>query len=151
MTTLFAATLVLHVVLGLVGVIASFMTTYGLIKSEPKIPFIKKASITAFLAYVLSWLSAGYYYWFYYGANVKPVILEGSYPWAHLVFMEAKEHVFLFLPFATLALAVLIILAGDRLASDGALRKQSALLSLMITILAIIVTLSGVLITGGAR
>ena len=65
--------------------------------------------------------------------------------------MEAKEHVFLLLPFATLCIALVLWFTADELATDGVLKKKIMLLSLIITIIAIIITLSGILITGGAR
>jgi hypothetical protein len=151
MSTLFASLLTTHVVLGLIGVIASFMVTFMLLKDELAVSTLKKASLTAFLAYIISWLSGGWYYWKYYGTVVKPVIMKGNYTWAHSVFMEAKEHVFLFLPFVTLCLMLIIWCAPNALATNSQLKKRTFFLSLMITILAIVVTLSGVLITGGAR
>lgn len=151
MTTTFAAMLILHVLLGLTGVILSFMVTYSLLKTEVRVRFVRCLSTSAFIAYVLSWLSGGYYYWFYYGAKVKPVIMGGSYKWAHLVFTESKEHVFLFLPFVSLVLAVLLYAYGNELAVDADLKKRTFRFSLAITVVAIIVTLSGILITGGAR
>ncbi len=151
MSTLFVILLSAHVVLGLVGVIASFAVTFMLLKRELPIASMKCASISAFLAYLLSWLAGGWYYWKYYGTAVKPAIMGGDFKWAHLIFMEAKEHVFLFLPFATACLALIIWLGHDKLTTDPVFKTRTMFLALMITILAIIVTLSGVLITGGAR
>lgn len=151
MTTLFATMLILHVLLGLTGVILSFMVTYSLLKSEINLRFTRCTAFSAFLMYVLSWLSGGYYYWFYYGSKVKPVIMGGAYKWAHLVFTESKEHVFLFLPFVSLTLALALYAYGNELSTDSDLKKRMFRFSLAITIVAIIVTLSGILITGGAR
>ncbi len=151
MSTLFAALLTTHVALGLVGLIASFAVTLNLLKGTPPISFLKKASLIAFLSYIISWLSGGWYYFKYYGTAVKPVILGGNYGWAHSIFMEAKEHVFLFLPFATLALTIIIWCVPEDFFSRPLFKRRTSFLSLTITILAIIITLSGVLITGGAR
>ena len=151
MSTFFATLLILHVTLGFVGVIASYATTLKLLKREISKCSLTVAAWTAFVAYMLSWLSGGWYYWKYYGTAVKPAIVGGAYPWAHLVFMEAKEHVFLFLPFATLVLALLLQKHYDSIAADSTLQRKVAYLALTITVLATIVTLSGILITGGAR
>jgi hypothetical protein len=41
-----------------------------------------------------------------YGSQVKPIILAGLHPWVHKVVMEAKEHIFIFLPIIAFALAI---------------------------------------------
>lgn len=151
MSTLFAVLLVLHILFGLLGVMSSFRATLFLLKENVLVAQITRASYVASVAYILSWLSGGWYYWKYYGSNVKPAIVGGDFPWAHLVFMEAKEHVFLFLPFATLALALALSLKGGVIIANPRLRRCTMLLSLTITVLAVIVTLSGILISGGAR
>ncbi len=151
MSALFASLLTAHVLLGLLGVMLSFAVTLTLLKKEPKRQPLVHLSCYAALSYVLSWLSGGWYYWKYYGNNVKPAIMNGDFKWAHLVFMEAKEHVFLFLPFAALALAVALHYAFDDMVTNPALKRALSLASVVITAIAIIITLSGVLITGGAR
>jgi glycopeptide antibiotics resistance protein len=63
---------------------------------------IKRAKLVALIGVVflfLSWFTGGYYYVNIYGNNVKPLIKEGPFPWAHSIVTETKEHVFLFLPF----------------------------------------------------
>lgn len=151
MSIFFASLLIVHVLFGLVGVMASFRVTLLLIKDTLAIPTLARTSFYAFFSYLISWLSGGWYYWKYYGASVKPAIVGGNFPWAHLVFMEAKEHVFLFMPFATLCIALMLWLKGDALQQDPALRKKLMVLSFFVTLLAVIITLSGILITGGAR
>lgn len=151
MSSLFAFTLAAHVILGIIGVIASYAALLFLLKKTPSAFALRLSSFTAFLSYVLSWFAGGYYYVFYYGGNVKPAIKEGLYPWAHLVFMEAKEHIFLFLPFATLALFLVLYAKGDQLENDPTLKRSLILLSTVITVLATIITLSGILITGAGR
>ncbi len=151
MSTLFAVLLIVHVVLGLVGVMASFRVTFLLLRPEVQIRSLKCTSMLAFLSYIISWLSGGWYYWKYYGASVKPKIIGGDYAWAHAIFMEAKEHVFLFLPFVTFCVWLIIWKKADTFPTDTLLRKRMMILSLCITLVATIITLSGVLITGGAR
>lgn len=151
MSTFFAGLLIAHVLFGLMGTIGSFRLTFMLIKEAADVRVLRFVSLSSFCAFVASWFTGGWYYWKYYGAAVKPVIVGGEFPWAHLVFMEAKEHIFLFLPFASLVLALLIWLKGDTFSTNPILRKKVMALALAVTILAIIVTVSGVLITGGAR
>lgn len=151
MSTFFAVLLIAHVLFGLVGVMASFRVTFLLIKSTLPIPALIRASMYAFFSYLISWFSGGWYYWKYYGSIVKPKIVGGEFSWAHLVFMEAKEHVFLFMPFATLCIALMLWLKADALQQEPSLRRKLMFFSFFVTLLAVIITLSGILITGGAR
>lgn len=151
MSTLFGTLLSLHVILGLVGVIASFWTTFLLLRNELSRCTLTAVSLVAFVSYILSWFTGGWYYWKHYGTVVKPVIMSGKYPWAHSIFTEAKEHTFLFLPFVALMLTVLLWFGFDSVSSDQNLKRKTMFLSLTITIVGTIVALSGVLITGGAR
>jgi len=151
MSLIYAITLIAHIVLGIIGAIASYAVVLFILKKELNISKLKCASSTAFLGYVLSWFAGGYYYVQYYGDNVKPGIKEGAYPWAHLVVMEAKEHVFLILPFATLAVAIAIFAGSQRLQEDRSYRSAVTALAVTVMVLAVLITLSGILITGGAR
>lgn len=148
MSTIFAVTLAAHVILGIIGLIASFATMLNLWSRTSSLRRRRTWAWTACGAYVTSWLAGGYYYVFYYGGVVKPIIKDGAYPWGHLVFMEFKEHAFLFLPFATAALAIAVAKIDEQ--ADGRAFGQVKLLSALITLTALIVTLSGVLITGSA-
>ena len=148
MSTIFAITLGTHVILGIVGLIASFATTLNLLVKNGSIKLRVAWAWTACAAYVLSWLSGGYYYVFYYGSNVKPDIKAGIYDWGHLVFMEFKEHVFLFMPFATAALAISVTRVTEE--KNPHMLNQVKLLSVIITVIAVIITASGVIITGSA-
>jgi hypothetical protein len=150
MSTLFGSLLVAHILLGLIGVFISFAVSLMLLKRETTHRTIRYAYY-ACVAYVFSWFTGGYYYWFYYGTQVKPKIMGGNFAWAHAVFMEAKEHVFLFLPFASFALAVVLHYAIDCFNSEPVLKKRTAALSVAVTAVAVVITLSGVLITGSAR
>lgn len=151
MNDVYASLLVAHVLLGLIGCTCSFVLTYLLIKENWERIVLTKVACTASLTYVLSWFFGGWYYAKYYGVNVKPSIIGGEYSWAHLIFMEAKEHVFIFLPFTSLALALIVYCASDVMRSDSTFKKHVLIFSLVNTLLAIVITLSGVLITGGTR
>lgn len=151
MSSLFAITLIGHVILGIIGVMASYVVLLNLLKKTLSLRTLEYAALTACVSYILSWFAGGYYYVFYYGSNVKPVIKEGAYPWAHLVLMEAKEHIFLFLPFATLVLYLAIKYYNSDLDTDATKKRNIIVLSAVITIIATLITLSGILITGGAQ
>lgn len=150
MTPLLKTLLTVHVLLGLVGVITSFMVTYLLIKPDIPKRFLRNAALVSLLSFIISWVAGGKYYLMYYGSQVKPLILKGKYPWAHTVFTESKEHLFLVLPFAALVILLIVWLKADSLGSDHDLRSRTMKLSLVTTAIGIIITLSGVLITGGS-
>lgn len=151
MTVLLKFLLATHVVTGLLAVIVSYATLLGLLKKELPLRALKRNSVSAVIFYLLSWIAGGYYYWDYYGAAVRDGIKGGAYPWAHTIIMEGKEHVFLFLPFLALAIALTIWGYGDRLSVMPALKKELTVLASVAAILGIIITLSGTLISGAVR
>src|SRR3989344_6181175 len=93
----------IHAFLGEAGIIAFLWVFIELL--NPVSSGVKRAKLAALLGVIflfLSWFTGGFYYVKYYGTNVKPIIKEGPQPWAHGIFMETKEHIFLFLPFLSL-------------------------------------------------
>ena len=151
MSTLLQFSLTTHIILGLVGIIAFYAILIGILKKEPSLAFLRYSSIIGFLSIMASWISGGYYYVVYYGNAVKPIIKEGDYPWAHLVFMEVKEHAFLMLPFISLVLTLVFLLIGERILMDNRLKNSVAFLAAVATIVGTFIALSGIIITGGAR
>lgn len=151
MTDFLKLLLVSHVVLGLLGVAAFYACWMWLLKAAPPAGLLRKASLKGALFFVLSWFAGGYYYATYYGTAVKDVIKKGQYPWAHSVFMEAKEHIFLFLPFLAITLAVVLAAAADGLEKNRPVKSAAALLAGTIAILGIIITLAGATISGAVR
>jgi len=71
------------------------------------------AAWAAVIGILLAWLAGGYQYLAEYAPQLKPVVLEGEWPWAHRIMMEAKEHLFLFLPVVAGALALLLSTGDD--------------------------------------
>lgn len=151
MSSLFALALSTHIIAGVIGVIVLFVVVLTLLSKSVN---IKKLQITASLAalsFYLSWFSGGYYYWKYYGDNVKPVIKDGDFPWAHLVVMEAKEHIFLLLPVMSLLLVGFAFFSKARLLTDESFKKSVAFFALSMLVLAVLITLAGIVISGGAQ
>ncbi|PIW97288.1 hypothetical protein COZ82_00380 [Candidatus Kaiserbacteria bacterium CG_4_8_14_3_um_filter_38_9] len=151
MSTLFLVLLITHVIFGMIGLMSSFITSFLLIKMKATRTKLLSYSFLAFFSYLVSWLAGGWYYWKYYGSVVKPIIVKGEYIWAHQVFMETKEHVFLFLPFATLTLAVIILFKYTELKNDSSFKNHVLIFSLVITLIALFITISGILVSGGAQ
>src|SRR3989344_4330795 len=94
----------IHAALGEIGALAFLWVLVELI--SPTESRVRRATTVAFIGIlflVLAWVVGGYYYITDYGALVKPVIKAGPFSWAHSVITETKEHVFLFLPFLSIA------------------------------------------------
>ncbi|KKW19998.1 MAG: hypothetical protein UY63_C0003G0011 [Parcubacteria group bacterium GW2011_GWA2_51_10] len=147
----FTIAVVVHVLLGVTGVAFSYAVALGVKKRVPNVAFLKWSSAIALISYLLSWATGAYYYVLNYGTAVKPRIMEGAYPWAHSIFMESKEHIFLFLPFMALVIALIIFVRGERIAADVSMRNSLFILSLTTFFLGVFITLSGVLVSGAVR
>ena len=149
--TLLQTALVTHIILGLIGVIGAFATLIGLLHRLPKIRSLKIWSVATFASFIISWISGAYYYVLYYGTAVKPVIVAGDYPWAHKIIMEAKEHIFLFIPFVALVLMLGIYFAPDDIVNDKPIKKSLAWLAVFVFVTSALIALAGVAISGAAR
>lgn len=104
----------IHAALGEIGVGAFLWVFVELLNpSEERIKRAKKIALLGALLFLLSWIAGGYYYVEFYGDQVKPLIKEGPFPWAHAIVMETKEHVFLFLPFLSLSIVGFLHRAGE--------------------------------------
>lgn len=143
--------LIAHVVLGLIGVGASYAVVMLLLRRTLSIRWLRWSSAVAFFSYILSWLSGGYYYVVYYGSAVKPVIKAGDYAWAHSVIMESKEHAFLFLPVLAFMVYLAALLFQSELESNVLFRRALIGMGIVIFVLGFLIALAGVLISGAAR
>ena len=142
----------LHAFLGEIG-LAAFLWIFVEMRN-PTPHRIKRAKIAAVLGTIflfLSWFVGGYYYTAFYGADVKPLIKEGPQPWAHGIIMEAKEHIFLFIPFLAFTTFVLIRNYSHKIERSKKIRKSVLWLSALILILGLLMALMGYLISAGAR
>lgn len=123
----------LHVVLGLVG-----MGFARYVQVQLKAKNLTNAilfSWAAFASFVLSWYTGGVTYLVRY-PFIKKFIKEGSVPWTHGIFMEVKEHIFLFLPFLNaLLLFVLYNMKKDSKISHWAAADRLAFLLFFIGVL----------------
>ncbi len=145
--------LVSHIFFGLLGIIFFYAVLISGIKqiNFQKIKFFRRSALFGFLSFVLSWLTGGYYYVLYYGAAVKPTIIAGKYPWAHSIFMEIKEHIFLFLPFAALVITLMFYLFWDNLNQNPKIKNSVIALSAIVVIIGTIIALMGIIISGAVR
>ncbi len=142
----------LHAALGELGVFAFLWLLVELL--NPTKERIKRAKVAAVLGTVLlfgAWLVGGFYYVNYYGPQVKPIIKEGPVPWAHAIFMETKEHVFLFLPFLSVLTTGIIIKNERELLNNKKIKLSVLLLSGSIILIALSMAGMGYIISTGAR
>ena len=79
------------------------------------------------------------------------MIKAGPYPWAHTVFMEAKEHIFLFLPFLAVVVTLLVWQSAPELSTRPDLKRALTWLTGVLTGLGIIITLAGAVVSGAVR
>ncbi|MBS3176911.1 hypothetical protein J4457_06780 [Candidatus Woesearchaeota archaeon] len=139
----------IHAALGEIGIFAFLWVFVEIL--NPTDQRMKRAKIVATLGFIfllLSWIAGGYYYLNYYGPQVKPIIKEGPAPWAHEVVMEAKEHIFLFLPFLALLAAALL---HQNAKSANQTRRATLLLCAIIILTGLAMAAMGYLISSGAR
>lgn len=151
MTDLLPQLLTTHVVIGLIGVMASYAVLMALLQCKVPLTFLKGAAFIATISYIVTWFTGGYYYVVFYGKAIKPVIKAGAYPWAHTFFMEAKEHLFLFLPILAIVLSMLATRYGVVFDSNPGLKKYAALLSAITASIGVFMALAGVVISGAVR
>ena len=148
MNLLFLNALVWHILLGITAIVAFAGLPLLLKGKEFNARALKIYSLLSFLGLLGSWISGGYYYSSYYGKAIKPGIVKSTTPWVHTILMESKEHVFLFLPFLAFVVFILINFCTKELIANAKLKMNLILLCLLIVTLGIIITLSGIAISG---
>ena len=142
----------IHAFLGELGIATFIWVFVELLNPTPqRIKRAKIASIIGVLFFLLSWIAGGYYYLNIYGSNVKPLIKEGPQPWAHAIFTETKEHVFLFLPFLAILASSLIFKSGKTISTNKKTRNAILILCIVIIAIGILMGAMGYLISTGAR
>lgn len=141
-----------HAAFGEIGIVAFIWVFVELLSPDWKrVKRAKMAALVGVLFLFLSWLVGGYYYVSFYGASVKPIIKGGPMPWAHDIFMEIKEHIFLFLPFLSLMNFGLIRKYEKDIVKGGEARKAVLLISLLIIFIGMLMAGMGYIISSGAR
>lgn len=146
------ALVAIHAGLGEIGAFASLWVFVELL--NPTDRRIRRAQTAALIAVVflcLSWIAGGYYYVVDYGPEVKPRINEGPSAYAHGIFMESKEHIFIFLPILAAYLFGLLRQCGASLIDDPALRRSTLALTGTIFLLAMSMAGTGYVISMGFR
>jgi len=131
-------------VFGVLGILAAgWVLVETLNASDANAWRIRLAAFACAGAIIMAWIAGGYWYVNFY-APEKAMILKGSWPWAHTLFMETKEHLFfiplilaLFLPIAAMpklaghrgARAVVLAVAGLIVVNSLAIEGAGAVIS----------------------
>lgn len=113
--------LLLHPTFGVLGMLAAVWVFVEALSPTPAGEArMRTAARTGAVMIWLAYITAGYYYVLYYGAD-KAFIKAGPWPWAHGLVMETKEHTF----FLGLFLATLlpIVVGGAGLAKAAGRRR----------------------------
>jgi hypothetical protein len=104
--------------------------------------------LSAFLITAGCWIVGGYNYLTAYGSQVRPVILTGPRPWAHEVVMEAKEHIFVFLPIIAFALSItLSTLYRNTFQDDAKSRRALTMIACLALFMVLLMFLMGAIIS----
>jgi hypothetical protein len=144
----------LHSISG--GLAALFLTWIILEIRYPTKRSLSRAKVASYVAVFLvaagCWIAGGYNYLTVYGSQVKPVILTGLYPWAHEIVMEAKEHIFVFLPIIVLALSItLSIFDRDTFLSDAKLRRALTMITFLALFMVLLMFLMGAIVSSAGN
>lgn len=108
--------------------------------------------LTASLITAGCWIVGGYNYLTAYGSQVRPVILAGPRPWAHEVVMEAKEHIFIFLPIIVFALSItLSALDRNTFQDDAKSRRALTMIACLALFMVLLIFLMGAIISNAGQ
>jgi hypothetical protein len=105
-------------------------------------------SLAEFFASFISFITASLYYVLFYQAD-KHIIVEGYFPFAHLLFMEVKEHTFIIFILLSLYLQLQIRFSNKQLQIEFLKEIRVILVSLII--LGVFISMMGILVNIGFR
>lgn len=151
MSLILKINLAAHIILGIIGIIFFYAVWMNLLKSRLNFKFLRFASLAGLISFLTSWLTGGYYYYAYYSPVIRTIIKSGQYSWAHTIFTESKEHIFFFLPFLAAVSFSIFWLIGEKVESNGKLKRNLILINGLITIIGIFIAVAGILISGAVR
>jgi hypothetical protein len=142
------AILLAHATFGVLGTVSAvWVFVEALNAREQNLQRIRRAALAVAIFMVAAWILGGYWYLAYYPVE-RAMILQGPWPFAHNVFMETKEHLFLM----TLILSFYLpIAAGDKLASSADARRMTLCVAALIALSGLVLEGSGAVIEHGAK
>lgn len=117
------------------GALAIFCAVWFIVEilnaSERNRGRIRLAALSSMWLMIATYITGGYWYVFYYAAD-KAIILKGAWPFAHTFFMEAKEHAF----FITLILSIYLAIVARK--EDFVRNRSARTLALCVALLVLV-------------
>jgi hypothetical protein len=142
------AILLAHATVGVMGTLAAlwvFVETLN--ASAGNAQRIQRAALAVAVLMGAAWILGGYWYLHFYPTE-KAMILKGPWPFAHNLFMETKEHLFLL----TMILAFYLpIAARDQLYSNAAARRMVLCVAMLIVVTGLSIEGAGAVIDHGVK
>lgn len=140
--------LMLHPTFGVLAVLAAVWVFVDALNAATAPPMRIRAAALAVAVFVwLAFLLGGYWYVQNYAAD-KAIIMAGPWPFAHIFFMEAKEHVF----FTLLLLgSYLPVAVWNDLAADRGARQLVLTSAALVVLLGLAMEGAGAIVALGVR
>ena len=142
------AILLAHATFGVLGTLSAvWVFVEALNAREQNAQRIRTAAFAVAVFMSAALIFGGYWYLHFYPVE-RAMILKGPWPFAHNLFMETKEHLFLM----TLILAFYLpIAARDRLYSNAVARKMVLCVSMLIVLTGLSIEGAGAVIDHGVK
>jgi hypothetical protein len=142
------AILLAHAMFGVLGtVLAVWVFVEALHAEEKNARRIRMAALAVAICMSAAWILGGYWYLHFYPVE-KAIILKGPWPFAHNLFMETKEHLFLM----TLILSFYLpIAARDQLHANAAARRMVLCVAILIVLTGLFIEGAGAIIDHGVK
>ncbi len=140
--------LLAHAALGVTGCMAALWVFVEALNARPaNTGRIEIAARVAAVCIAAAWICGGYWYVHFYSPE-KALILKGPWPFAHNLFMETKEHLFL----VTAILAFLLpITAREKLYANSAARNLVLSVAALVLITGLALEGAGAVINHGVK
>ena len=140
--------LLAHATFGVSGCLAALWVFVDALQAVPaNAGRIRAAALLAAVCIVAAWICGGYWYLHFYPVE-KALILAGPWPFAHNIFMETKEHLFL----VTALLALLLPMAvREPLHSNAAARKLALSVAGLVVVTGLAMEGAGAVIDHGVK
>lgn len=140
--------LLAHPIFGVLAIILAVWVFVEALNASPSNAARTRSAAYAVAVFMLlAWVLGGYWYVYFYAAD-KALILGGPFPWAHSLVMETKEHLF----FMSLILALLLPIATRaNLAANRSARTMVLAVSALVALSGLAVEGAGALINFGAK
>jgi hypothetical protein len=142
------AILLAHATVGVLGTLSAlWVFVEALNAREQNAERIRRIALAVAFFMCAALILGGYWYLHFYPAE-RALILKGPWPFAHNLFMETKEHLFLM----TLILSLYLpIAARDRLYSSTVARKMVLAVSMLIVVTGLTIEGAGAVIDHGVK